>query len=164
MSSLYEINTKWMDAKIRADIEAEENDGVIEDALSEMLDTLEMDREEKIENTALYIKNRKAEIKMIKEEEDNLKKRRKIVESDLSRTVEWLKFNLHGEKRTAGNFKISYRNSKATEISDIDLVPIEYKTIKTTEMADKTAIKKAILSGVEVAGACVIEKQNMEVK
>jgi len=164
MSSLYEINSEIVIALANAELEAMENDGELAEATCEELDRLEMDRELKIENTALYIKNLKAESAMIKAEEKKLKERRQIVDNKLANISEWLKFNLHGEKRAAGNYKISYRNSKATSIENIELIPAEYIITKTTEMPDKTAIKKAILAGEEVSGAVVVEKSNMEVK
>ena len=48
MSSLYEINNALLYALARAELQAIENDGIIEDATAEMLDALEMDREVKI--------------------------------------------------------------------------------------------------------------------
>ena len=164
MGSLYEINNAYSEALIRADIEANENDGCIDDATAEMLDILEMDREEKIDNTALYIKNLKSESAMIKAEVDKLNARKKAVDKNADRISEWLKFNLHGEKRTSGNYKISYRKSTAVEVLNLELLQDEYRTIKTTVAANKTAIKKAIKAGEEVTGALLIEKSNMEVK
>ncbi len=122
MGSLYEINEAVEIALAKAELEAMENDGELTEATCEELDRLEMDREVKIENTALYIKNLKAESAMIRAEEKKLKERRQVVDNKLANISEWLKFNLHGEKRTAGNYKISYRNSKATAIENIDLV------------------------------------------
>jgi len=164
MSSLYDINSALLDAIAKAEIEATENDGIIEDATAEILDTLEMEREEKITNTALYIKNLDAEAVSIKAEEKKLKDRRTIVENKSQLIKEWLKFNLHGESRTAGNYKISYRKSKAVSIENQDLLPVKFLNTKVVSTPDKTAIKKAILGGAVVKGAIVIEKQNMEVK
>ena len=81
MASLYDINNELLDALSRAELEAIENEGVIEDATAEMLDTLEMDRDVKIENTALYIKNLDSLSASIKVEEGKLKARREATET-----------------------------------------------------------------------------------
>ena len=164
MDSLYKINNALLEAMTRAEIEAVENDGEIAESTGEELDRLEMDRDTKIENTALFIKNLSAEIEMIKIEEKNLKSRRAIVENKLSSVKEWLKFNLNGEKRTAGNYKISYRKSTVVEITDVDKIGVLFVDIKSVKTPNKARIKKTILSGIAVDGAVVIEKQNMEVK
>ena len=164
MANLYEINEVLLYALARADVEAIEYDGEITEATAEELDRLEMNREDKIQNTALYIKNIAAEIAMIKAEEKNLKERRVSLEKTGERISEWLKSNLRGEKRASGNFKISYRKSQAVEVSNVDLLPARFVTKKMTVMPIKTDIKKAILSGEEINGAVVIEKSNMVVK
>lgn len=46
----------------------------------------------------------------------------------------------------------------------LEAIPDEYKRTKVTVDADKTAIKKAIKSGMEIPGAEVIQKLNMTLK
>ena len=164
MASLYEINNKLLDALARAELEAIENDGEIEEATCEELDRLEMDRAEKIENTALYIKNLSAEIAMIKAEEDNLKARRLTLQNRVDNIRDWLKFNLHGESMKTGAFAISYRKSTAVEIQDEGLITSDYLNVVKSVKVDKVAIKKAIMAGKVVEGASVIEKQNLIIK
>lgn len=59
---------------------------------------------------------------------------------------------------------ISFRKSETTDILDEKLIPIEFKKIKTVESIDKTAIKKAIKDGQEVAGATITEHKNLQIK
>ena len=59
-------------------------------------------------------------------------------------------------------FKLSYRKSDSVNVIDLDAVPDEYK--KITIAADKTAIKKAIKEGAEVAGAELVTNQNLQIR
>ena len=56
------------------------------------------------------------------------------------------------------------RKSESTEIENIELIPQEFITIKQTFTPDKTAIKKAIKEGREVAGAKVITNYSLQIK
>ena len=47
---------------------------------------------------------------------------------------------------------------------DTNELPKEFKTIKVTETPDKTAIKKAIEQGQEVAGCELVENLNLQIK
>ena len=58
----------------------------------------------------------------------------------------------------------STRKSKSTQIDNIELIPSEFITVKQTFQPDKTAIKKAIESGKEVAGASIIENVSLQIK
>ena len=46
----------------------------------------------------------------------------------------------------------------------MELIPAEFVTIKQTVQPDKTAIKKAIKEGREVAGAKVVVNYNLQIK
>ena len=56
------------------------------------------------------------------------------------------------------------RDSKKTEIIDESLIPDEYMNTKITKTPDKTAIKKAIEAGTEVAGAQVVDNTTITIK
>ena len=58
----------------------------------------------------------------------------------------------------------STRKSKSTQIDNIEQIPSEFITVKQTFQPDKTAIKKAIEEGIEVAGASVIENVSLKIK
>ena len=62
----------------------------------EQFSRLQMEREAKIENTALYVKNLEAEAKAIKEEEARLSERRKAMENKAKRLREYIGFALDG--------------------------------------------------------------------
>ena len=58
----------------------------------------------------------------------------------------------------------SIRKSESTDIENIEQIPQEFITVKQTFVPDKTAIKKAIKEGREVAGAKVITNYNLQIK
>lgn len=164
--SLYEI-----DYRIKAIIDsiydaADENGEVGEVDLSE-LQELQEAREVKLENIALYAKNLDAEASAIKDEEKMLAERRKRLE----RKCESLKGILIHAMQADGNRKMFspryeavLRDSKKTEITDIDKIPKKFMVKKVEYNPDKTLIKEAILEGKKVAGAQVIINTTITIK
>jgi hypothetical protein len=104
----------------------------------EEFDQLNIDREEKIESVVLWIKNLKAEAKAIKDEEENLAKRRKSLESKADSLTRFISRILMGSKFKTARASVSYRKSKSVNI--IGDVPEEFLRVKTEP--DKTAIKE----------------------
>ena len=68
------------------------------------------------------------------------------------------------KKLSAGTFTLSFRKSETVYISDENAIPAEYIKTKTTTSVDKAAIKAAIKSGQEVAGAEIQVNQNLQIK
>ena len=60
--------------------------------------------------------------------------------------------------------RLSLRHTTSTEVDDITALPKEFKTTKIEEVADKTAIKKAIQSGQDVPGAHLITNVSLQIK
>jgi hypothetical protein len=128
----------------------------------EELDTLQMERDEKIENVALYIKNLKAEAEAIGEEAKRLTERKRVAENKAKRLTTYLQDCLHGEKFKTPKVAISYRKSIQTVVTDIEALPRMF--VKVKEEPDKTGIKKAINSGIKVEGAHLEETVSMQLK
>lgn len=153
--SLYEI-----DSRIKAIIDGlydsvDENGEVGEVDFTE-LKQLQEDRKTKLENIALYIKNTEAEAKAIKAEEEKLAKRRKSLENKAERLRDLMITSMQEAKEPAletARCKATIKDNEQTEIIDLDSIPEEYIKVKIDRSADKTAIKKAIKAGEEIAGA-----------
>ncbi len=110
--NLYEI-----DARIQNfEFEIDEDTGEILNLLE--LDQLEIARNEKIENIALYDKNLKAEIEAIDNEVKALLDRRKAKQNKADNLLEYLKTSLQGAKFETSKVSISYRKSKSVEFED----------------------------------------------
>lgn len=163
--NLYDINSELESVMAEAMSVAEENEGVIPNDLSERIDTLEMQRDEKIANCARYYKNRASEADAVKAEIDRLTKRKRAAD----RAAEWMKLYLSsvfavGQKYQDSAVSIGWRKSAETIIENAEILPDNYVKVKIEKSPDKVAIKAAIVSGVDVPGAKVIEKQNIQIR
>lgn len=164
--SLYEIDSRIKEIIDSIYDAADENGEVGEIDLTELKELQEA-RETKLENIALYAKNLAVEASAIKEEENTLAERRKRLE----RKCERMKGILINAMQEDGKKNLLYpkfeavlRYSKKTEIIDESLIPDEYMNTKITKTPDKTAIKKAIEAGTEVAGAQVVDNATITIK
>ena len=129
----------------------------------EKLDQLQMDRDVKIENTALFIKNLLSDADQIREEEKKLADRRRVCENKANRLKEYLSGYLAGEKFKTPRVAISYRKSESVNVSDIGKIPDDYLKYKDPE-PDKTKIKSALKAGVSIPGVELIENRNIQIK
>ena len=110
------MNIYEIDAAI---IALADEDGDIADF--EAFDALMMQRNEKIENVALWVKNLNAGVKAFKEEEDQLRKRRQAAEAKIENLKGYLDHALQGAKFETARCAVSYRKSKSIE-TDKDFV------------------------------------------
>lgn len=129
----------------------------------EELEALQMEREKKIKNVVLWIKDMNAEAEMVKAEKQKLANRQSAIERKADSVKQFLSRYLNeGEKLKGGNFAISWRKSESVEISDENLVPDAYIRIKSE--VDKTELKKALKLGLDVPGAELVTKNNLQIK
>ena len=156
--TLYEI-----DAAMTALVDAET--GELKDY--EAFDALQMERESKIENMALWMKDLAAEENALKAEIDNLTARKRAAGAKRERLGEYLQEYLSGEKYKSSRVAISYRRSSAVEVLDEDMLrancPMEYLRMKEPEI-NKAAILKGLKAGEEIPGAVLVERTSMTVK
>lgn len=128
------------------------------------LDDLRIAKNRKIENIACWIKNLQAEIEAYKKEEENFRIRRKQAEKRIENLKWYLTEWIPGEKIETPRAKISWRKSEVVNILDENLIPSGYKSQKITEVIDKKEIKRAIKSGMAVAGADIKVNENIQIK
>lgn len=126
------------------------------------LDKLEIERDTKIENIALWIKNLSADVEAYKREKESFATKEKTAKNKIESLKNYLNFILQGQKFKSDRVNISFRKSENVEVSnnfndERFLIPQEPKI-------DKTAIKKALKDGEEIAGAMLIERQNIQIK
>lgn len=98
---------------------------LIDPETGELLDyeafaSLQMEREAKLENMALWYKDLTAEAKAIREEEKALAERRKSAENKAERLKTYLDEALAGESYKTSRVAVSYRKSTALEIKPED--------------------------------------------
>lgn len=160
--TLYEINAQIFDL-------IDPETGELKDY--EAFAQLQMDREQKIENTALFIKNLEAEAKAIKEEETALKARREPLENKAKRLRKYLEDALCGEEFKTARCSISYRKSKALEVEDTSALAqwleengFHDLVVYSAPTVSKTEVTKLLKSGTEIPGAVLAERSNLQIK
>ena len=167
MASLYEINAQ-IEQIYESAVDMET--GEINPEAIEVLEALQMQRDAKIENVALWHKNCLAESKAIADEIKALQERKKRLESKINWMDNYLEFALQGQKFETAKVQISYRKSQAVEIDDMDKFIEGYKdnpdlvNVKVEWTANKNNIKKMLKDGQEIMGAVLVERQNMQIK
>lgn len=166
MSTLYEIDKDLYQLL--------ENDMVVDEETGEIIfeesdiDNLLLSRDQKLENTACYIKNLMSDINDLKAEEKALNERRKAKEKKVERLKSYLSNSMlmFGDKKfETARVALSFRKSKQVEIALGAHIPAEYMTVKVEENPNKTKLKDAILKqGVVIDGVQVVEKENLQLK
>ena len=151
---LYEIDQAIMDC-----IDMETGEIVNE----ELLNDLQMERDAKIENVVLWIKELKAEAEALKAEKLAFAERQKVTENNMESLKKWLAYALNGEKFKTVRASVTFRTSDKVEITDIFKLDENYLRYKEPE-ADKDAIKKAIKDGQKVAGATLVKSTSVIIK
>ena len=151
---LYEIDQAIMDC-----IDMETGEIVNE----ELLNDLQMDRDAKIENVALWIKELKAEAEALKAEKLAFAERQRVAENKMESLKKWLAYTLNGEKFKTVRASVMFKMTDKVEVADIYKLDENYLRYKEPE-ADKDAIKKAIKAGQEVAGATLVSSTSVIIK
>lgn len=118
-----------------------------------MFEGLRIERDRKIENIALWVIEDEAMAKSIKEQENKLKERRETLEQRVEKRKEFLRYITEGKKLKTDRVTVSYRTSKAVKITNEEIIPIKYKTVKTAVSVSKDDIKKDLQAGKTVEGA-----------
>ena len=157
--NLFNINEDMF----RLHLQIEENGGELTPELEEQITITEHDRESKCEGYVSVIRQLKSKSQLIKDEAKRL--------LDAARTydksVERLEDNLLSSIVQLGNIKtnfvsISTRRNKSVEIADDVEIPLQYQRVKIE--ANKTAIKEALESGIDVPGATIVEKYSLLIR
>lgn len=100
---------------------------------------------------------------------DNEIKRLQALKKRNNSLIDNLKQRLVGAIQMFGEFTVGtntfgLRKSERVEVEDVNQLPKEYKTIKVTEQANKTEIKKALKLGKKIENAYIVENINLKIK
>ena len=150
--------------------------GLIDPETGELLDyeafaSLQMEREAKIENMALWYKDLTAEAKAIREEEKALAERRKSAENKAERLKGYLDEALAGESYKSAKVAVSYRRSKAVELADESAVIGELENgghndciYYTPPRVNNVALARLLKHGGPLRRAELVERNNIQVR
>ena len=140
--------------------------GEIDEEKMVLLETLQMERDRKIENVACFIKNLKADAQALKAEKDAFAKRQKQAENKAEALSRYLMDALNGEKFTSNRCSVSFRHTQKVTLDEgftIYDIDTQFVRMKEPEL-DKTAIKKALEDGTTIAGVHMEDGLSMTIR
>ena len=155
MANLYEINKELLNC---IDLET----GEIID--TEKFDQLQLEKNDKLENVALWYKNLLAEAAAFKAEKDVFAEKQKRAEAKAESLKKYLDNALHGNKFSTVKVDITYRKSTRVEVDEIKLPANWMREIPATHVVDKIEIAKALKAGIDIVGAELVENNNIQIK
>ena len=131
-------------------------------------ESLQLERDQKIENIACWIKDLNADAAAIREEEKSLADRRRAMENKSENLKQYLgRFMGIGEKYSSARCAVSWRRSTKVNVDINEL----YKDPRSENYLlyhdpepNKTAIREAIKAGFDVRGDELVESQNLQIK
>ena len=132
------------------------------------LDELRLERDAKIENMALFVKNKSADAKALDDEIKALTARKKAAQNAAERCMDYLAYVLNGQKFETTKVAVSFRHNKKVE-----LAPdwIEWAKANRPDLlrqkepeADKVAIGKLLKNDEEIYGAWLADTYSMTLK
>ena len=157
MAKLYDIVAEIENFRFEID----EETGEILNAKE--LDDLEMERDKKIENLCLWIKNLRADVKAYEDEEKSFALKKKQAKNKLESLENYVQYILAGEKFKTDKVSVSYRKSESVDCIDINYVDDDY-LIYSEPRLNKRKIRDALKSGTHVVGCTLAEKVNMQIR
>lgn len=145
------------------DIVVDEETGEILNA--DALHAVEAEAAEKIEATALYLRELDAEAKAAKDEADRMIARVK----SMQKRSDYLKAMLIEALHATGKVKtsrvtVSIRTTQAVAIEEGANLPEAYTTVKTTVSPNKIAIKQALIDGIDVPGCRLEARESVSIR
>lgn len=158
---LYEIPFEMRNALDAMEIDEETGEILNADALH----AVEAEAADKIEATALFLRELDAEAEAVKAEADRMAARVKSIKRKSDYIKSMLLDALHatGKVKTA-RVTVSIRTTQAVEVSEGADLPEAYTTVKTTVSPNKVAIKQALLDGVEVPGCHLEARESVSIR
>lgn len=164
---LYELANDYL-----ALVEAIENNEIPEEAIADTLEAITAGIEDKADNIACLLKNLDAECNAIKAEEVRLAERRKAKEKSLERIKQYLSETLQRaglDKIETARNRITFRKSESVEVDEdafIEWAEIHRDDLLTysAPKINKTEVKKALKDGIEIVGAELRIKSNIQIK
>lgn len=155
MASLYEIDQSILEC-------IDQETGELIDP--ERLESLFMERNQKIENVALWIKNLQSDALAFKAEKETFAEREKAATKKAEQLKAWLAQVLEGQKFSTGRCAVSFRKSTKLEVLDEGIIPDELMVKTVTVKPDANAIKALLKEGQEVSGCRLVENLNTQIK
>lgn len=161
MFKLYEIPQVYNNILELIEDEAVEPEEV-EASLAQLTDNFD----EKAENIVKILKSIEASATALKEEEDRLKERRRILENRTNSLKRYLEVNMHQMNRkkfktNMFSFNIQ-KNAPSLRVLTEDFIPEEY--YKVERKLQKRPLLDAIKNGQEVKGVQLVQSESLRIR
>lgn len=156
---LYEINSEIERLLNQVDPET----GEMPDGILDVLNDLEIEKEQKVLDIACYMKGLLAEAEMLKAEADKLMTRKRNLETHASRLKDYIRCNVaEGVKVQDARSVISWRKSSGVVVTDETMLPEEcFKTVRSLSLSE---VGNRLKAGEVLHGAFIEERQNIQIK
>lgn len=160
--NLYQIDAEIMRAFENA-MDPDTGEIVDEEAYV-ALDRLGMERDNKIENILLWIKDLKSDADQLKKEKMAFGERQKNAERKCESLTRYISGVLDGQKFKTAKVEASWRKSEVVIYDgDIAALPDKFKKYAEPELK-KPELKKALKDGEEIDGAWLEPRNNLQIK
>lgn len=162
MTTLYKLNAQYQELLDKITYEDVENE---EDFINELVN-IEIEVEEKAENTAIIIKKLEAEREMIRNEEKRLADRRKSIENNINYLKSGLEYSMKLQDKK--KFKTEHfsfniqKNAPSVMITDEEKALENYKRV--TETIDKAKLKDDLKNGVILDYAELVQTESLRIR
>ena len=160
---LYEIDAAIMNIMDQAEID-EFGELIFQPLQERLLQSLEHDREKKIESIIAYYKDIDGDIEKFDTEIKNLNQRKQTLKNKKESLKNFIDFIHQGAKGEYGVHKVSYRKSTVLEGNCLDTLPLVFIKEELTRTPLKNDIKEAIKSGQTFEGWSLTIKDNIQIK
>ena len=168
--SLYNLAQEYRELETALFASADEETGEVSVDIAQAVENIQGNFEEKAIAVATVWRDFGNYIAQIKAEVDRLSALKKRVEREQKRVEDYLTqaCEMTGTESIRGVYaNISFRtNPPKVVFDDESLIPEEYitETVKIEKSISKTKIKEAIQSGIEVAGARLVQERKICIK
>ena len=166
---LYEINAKMEELMEKWEACIDQETGEIMDDvvfdIEEELTKLQLDRDEKIEDCACYYKGLLAEKNALKEEEQNLAKRRRVVENRVQSLKAFISHALGGQKYKSPRVSISYKRTPSVQVNNInELIKFDNGLVRYPDPEPRKREIQNLLKTKDVPGCEIVYSTSTIIK
>jgi prefoldin subunit 5 len=136
------------------------------DDIKEYIINLRLSKEQKLNSIEDLKLDYNSSIEALNTKIERLESRKKEFNKNIDNLINLQLMLLNNEKCETNEYKFSFRKSESVYIDDFVFDKSKDEFVRTTIKIepDKTAIKKALKDGIDVMGASIETKMNLQVK
>lgn len=140
---------------------------VSEEDMTEYLDGVQLQLNDKVNGIVKYQKNMEANAEAVRHEITRLTKLMGIYSNTAKRLKNYMSNELQNngiEKLETDIAKLYFLESETLVVTDEKIIPKEFIKVKEVRSVDKIGIKKALKDGRKIDGVMIQENKNLQIK